>query len=123
MNLTALPIRFNSTWRTRTSSSSSFGGSGSGGTNSNSSPLSAALWAKIWCTSDSSCVSDTGPGRSSIFIASILERSSTSLISCSSALPEVLIASENATRCASEIRGERSRSLRPITAFSGVRIS
>ena len=121
MNFTALPIRLNSTCRIRSLSSSI---SGRGGISMRSSICcSPARYWNTFITSSLSSRKSAGAGSIFIWFASSLERSSTSLISCSRALPEYEIEVRYSLASASGISPSRRRSEKPMTAFNGVRIS
>ena len=86
VNLTALPTRFTSTWRTRAASRRRAAGScGSISTRSDS-PLFAARWLNIAATSPSSPRRSTGPGLIRSAPASPRARSSRSSIWCAQGL-------------------------------------
>ena len=122
VNLIALASRFVRICRRRCSSPRSVPGTESAMKSVSSTPLACASGASIAPVESTTSRGSNGRSSRSSLPASIFEKSSTSLMTFSSASPE-LTAVSTSDRCSSLSGVSPSSSSMPITPLSGVRIS
>ena len=122
VNLIALASRLPSTWLIRSGSPSSTSGRSDAMDTPSGSPLASACTQAIATASSTRVRNRNGRRSRSSSPASILDRSSTSLTTPSSALPDRRILSSRSA-CPGSRAVLPSRWDRPITAWIGVRIS
>ena len=122
VNLMALFSRLVRICRTRDASPMTRRGSDGAGSILSSTRFSSAWGSSIWLTSRTSSGSSNGSFSRAISSASIFDRSSTLLMTPSSARPANWILARN-WRCSSVSAVCSSRYPRPMTALSGVRSS
>ena len=122
VNLIALPTRFVMIWRSRPGSAMRVFGTQGFRSRSSLIPLFSAAGRSSIMTSESNCCRSKGSGKSERRAASILEKSSTSLMMTSNASAELYIVSTNSF-CSSSSCVSRSKSDMPTMPFMGVLIS
>jgi len=123
VNLTALPIRLISTCRSRSGSVRPLRGTGVANSSRSVNPFSIALGRVIDTASAASRGRSAGVRSTVIPPASILDRSSTSLITCSRCCPFRRIDCKSFRRDRWSRVGSSIRSAYPMMAAIGVRIS